>query len=300
VRQRRVVVCGATGQQGGAVLRHALQREGWEVVALSREPEGEKARRWSKEGAQVVRADLEDRDSLIRAFQGADYVFGLTQPWSPDYRKCHPEREVEQGRNITEACRETGVKLLVMSSAAHLAEGKTGIPHVDSKLEVEAYVSQSGVPFTFIRPVQFMDNLGSPFFPIRRGSIRGFVDGKVRVPYVAVDDIGAFAALIFDGPEGFIGQGLDLVGDFISGEELCLLLSRLRGGERFRYRSVPRWLMKLWAKEFYAMRLAFEEFGKPPYREDIWEIIAACRKFHPGLMSMEAFLLAQGFDTRPL
>ena len=244
-----VAICGATGSQGGAVLRHALKRSNWGIIALTRNPDSEKVRLIKGEGITIKSADLEDRKSLIEAFQEADYVFGVTQPWSPDYRKCYPNKEIEQGENIVEACLETGVKHLVMSSAAHIEEGRTGIPHVDSKLEVEEYTQDSGISYTFLRPAQFMDNVGASFFPVKKGSIRGFVDGDVRVPYVATNDIGAFAALIIDNPERFKEWGLDLVGDFISGNELCETMSRIRGGERFKYKSVPKFLMRILAKD---------------------------------------------------
>lgn len=295
--KKNVVICGATGSQGGAVLRHAIKRSNWQVSAFSRNPDSEKAKVLNEQGVRIMKADLEDRKSLIEAFKDADYVFGVTQPWSPDYRKCYPDREVEQGGNIVEACLATGVKHLVMSSAAHMEEGRTGIPHVDSKLDVEEYTQRGGLSHTFLRPAQFMDNVGASFFPVKKGSIRGFVDGDVRVPYVATHDIGAFAALVMDDPDRFKSQGLDLVGDFISGNELCETMSRIRQGEKFKYKSVPKFLMKIFAKEFYTMRMAFEEFGRPPYREDVNDIIKECKDLYPELISMEKHLLSRGFDS---
>jgi uncharacterized protein YbjT (DUF2867 family) len=292
----KIVICGATGTQGGAVLNNVLKRPQWEVVAFSRNTDGEKAGRISRQGAVVKKGDLDDRQSLIEVFRGADYVFGVTQPWSADYKKCYPDREVIQGKNIVEACVADGVRHLVMSSAAHVVEGKTGIPHVDSKLDVEEYVQKSGLPYTFLRPAQFMDNVGASFFPVKKGLVRGFIKGDVRVPYVATHDIGAFAALVFDNPERFSGKALDLAGDFISGYELAQTLGRIRGGEKFRYKAIPGFLMRLFAREFYIMRKAFEDFGKPPYREDIQLLIAECRTIYPQLMSMEQHLLSRGFD----
>ncbi len=290
-----VVVCGATGNQGGAVVRHALRRPGWRVIALSRNPQGTQARGLMEQGVKVQQGDLEDAASLREAFRGADYVFGVTQPWTPDYRKCFPEREVAQGKNIVAACKAEKVRHLVFSSAAHFLPGRTGIPHVDSKLEVEEEIEKSGLPFTFLQPAQFMDNIGMPFFPIKKGVVRGFVDGEARVPYVAVDDIGAVATLVFENPESYSGKGLNLVGDFVSGLELCEILGRIRGGERFRYRSVPKWLMRLFAREFYLMRKAFEDFGRPPYRQDVQELIGNCRALYPEMTTVEQHLLSRGF-----
>jgi len=253
-----------------------------------------------EQGVTVIRADLQDKSSLIGAFEGAHSVFGVTQPWSPDYKKCDPEGEIEQGRNLADACLQAGVKHLVMSTAAHFEEGRTGIPHVDSKLAVEEYVIQSGVPHTFLRPTQFMDNIGQPYFLVKKGVVRGFVDGDAEVPYIATNDIGAIAALVFDDPDRFMGEGINLIGDFVSGIELCEILSRIRKGEKFKYKTVPKILMRIFAREFYAMRIAFEEFGRPPYSYDVPSEIEKCGNLYPDLMSVEQYLLSQGFDSMEL
>jgi len=300
MRNKTVVVCGSTGHQGGAVARHMLKRPNWNVIALTRNPGSPSSRDLKEKGAALMQADLKDRSSLIDAFQGADSVYGVTQPWSPDYRNCDPGAEIEQGRNIADACLRTGVKHLVMSTAAHMGEGRTGIPHVDSKLDVEHYIMENGVSHTFLRPAQFMDNIGQPYFPVKRGMVRGFVDGDVKVPYIATHDIGGIAALAFDNPDGFIGEEITLIGDFISGQELCDALSRIRKGEKFTYKAVPRIVMRIFAKEFYTMRIAFEEFGRPPFSPDVSSEIEKCRRLYPALLSVERYLLAQGFDSMRL
>ena len=297
---KTVVVCGSTGHQGGAVVKHVLKRPNWNVIALTRDPGSAPAQSLKEMGVTVRQADLKDRSSLIGAFQGADSIFGVTQPWSADYRHCNPGAEMEQGRNIADACLRTGVKHLVMSTAAHMREGRTGIPHVDSKLDVEHYIMEKGVSHTFLRPSQFMDNIGQPYFPVKKGVARGFVDGDVKVPYIATHDIGAIAALVFDNPDGFIGKGITLVGDFISGRELCDTLGRIRTGEKFTYKAVPKIVMRIFAKEFYAMRIAFEEFGRSPFSPDVASEIERCRSLRPALLSLEGYLLSQGFDSKRL
>jgi uncharacterized protein YbjT (DUF2867 family) len=245
----------------------------------------------------VLQADLEEKSSLIEAFREARCVFGVTQPWSSDYKTCNPDAEIKQGRNIVDACLQTGVNHLVLSTATHMEEGRTGIPHVDSKLDIEEYTVENEIPHTFLRPAQFMDNIGLPYFPVKKGRVRGFVDGDAKVPYIAADDIGMFAALAFEDPDKFAGKGITLIGDFISGLELCNTLSKIRKGEKFKYRTVPKILMRIFAKEFYVMRMAFEEFGHPPYSHDVFAEIEKCRDLHPGLMSVENHLLSRGFDS---
>ena len=114
--EKIVAVCGGTGRQGGAVVHEMLNYPDWQVFALSRNPDGKKARSLAQQGVAVRGADLGDKSSLVAAFDGARFVFGVTQPWSGDYKKCHPEAEIQQGRNIVEACLETGVGHLVMST----------------------------------------------------------------------------------------------------------------------------------------------------------------------------------------
>lgn len=298
MNKKNIVVCGATGKQGGAVLRHALKHPEWNIIALSRNPDSAGAQAINNQGIAVKKADLQDKASLIASFKGAQSVFGVTQPWSPDYKKCYPDAEVEQGRNIVDACLQTGVEHLVLSTVAHLKEGRrTGIPHVDSKLDIEEYAKDSGVQHTQIRPAQFMDNIGESYFPIKKGFIRGFVDGDAKVPYISTNDIGAFTALLLENPDEYIGKGLDLVGDFVSGIELCEILSRIRNGEKFKYKAVPRILMRIFAKEFYSMRIAFEEHGRPPYPTDVAAIIEECKNQYPELMTVEQYLISKGFDS---
>ena len=297
MNKKTVVVCGSTGNQGGAVAKHVLKLPHWKVVALTRNPSNERAQALKQQGATVKEADLQDKSSLLGAFEESHSVFGLTQPWSSDYKKCNPDAEIEQGKNIADACLQTGVNHLVLSTAAHLVEGRTGIPHVDSKVEVEEYVMHTGVPYTFLRPAQFVDNIGKPYFPVKRGMVRGFIDGDARVPYIATHDLGAIASLVLDNPERFIGEAINLIGDFVSGKELCDILSRIRKGEPFTYKTVPRIVMRIFAKEFYAMRIAFEEFGRPPYSYDVTAEINKCKNLYPALLSVEQYLLSQGFDS---
>lgn len=300
VDRETIVVCGATGNQGRAVVQGLLNGQNWKVIALSRNSGSDRARALEKNGVEVVKADLQDKASLIQAFEQAHGVFGVTQPWSSDYRKCDPEAEVEQGRNIVEACKQAGVKHLVFSTALHSGRAKTGIPHVDSKLIIEEYVLKSGIPYTFLQPTFFMENIGADYFPVRKGLVKGFVDGDAKVPYVSCVDIGIVAALAFEHPDEYLGKEIKLIGDFVSGLELCQLLGKLRQGEQFKYKTIPRLLMRIFAKEFYLMRVAFEKWGRPPYPKEIEETMANCRRLHPEMLSVERYLESRGYAVKSL
>jgi hypothetical protein len=121
----------------------------------------------------------------------------------------------------------------------------------------------------------------------------------VKIPYISAKDIGEFAALVFEKPHLYRKKELSLVADFLSGEELALTLGKLRK-EHFKYAAVPRLLMRLFAREFYAMRVAFEKSGRPPYPNEISVSIRKCKDMHPGIMSVEKYLLFKKYDSSAL
>jgi uncharacterized protein YbjT (DUF2867 family) len=266
-----------------------LASRSWDVVGVSRAPENDAAVALARAGAEVARADLLDRSSLVRVFKDAYGVFGVTQPWSPDYRTSDVAGEIRQGKNIVEASAEAGVAHLVFSTALQPESGLSGMPHVDSKIEIEAYARAAKVPMTVVRPAQFMENIGSRFFPVKPGHVRGFVAGDAKVPYIACEDIGALVAIAFIRPREFVGADVNAVGDFVSGLELADILARLHG-RPFRYSAPPAWLMWMFAREFYTMRRAFEQYGRPPYPPQIAMYMEDTRRLWPDAMTMERFL----------
>ena len=260
-----MVVCGATGQQGGAVVDCLLRGARHRVTGFSRDPSGEASARLRARGVQVEHADLADRASLERVFAGATAVFGVTQPWSRGYKKVDAPGEVAQGRNIVDACRAAKVPHLVLTTAMQLEDAPTGIPHLDSKQEIERYLRPSGQPFTLLRPGTFMENIGLPFFPVKRGKLRGFVDGDAKLPFMSARDVGAAAAVAISAREQWTGKTIDLVSDWVCGDDICRYLEKAHPGQKYQYTCVPRLLMRLFSPEFYKMRKGAEEAGRPPF-----------------------------------
>jgi uncharacterized protein YbjT (DUF2867 family) len=296
---KRLVVCGATGRQGGSVIEAMKGLEGWQLHAFSRDTNSDGARDLKSKEIEVDRADLEDLDSLIRVFKGADCVFGVTQPWNKAYTKCDTHSELKQGKNIVDACKKVDVGYLVLSTAAHMTDEKIGLPQVDIKINIELYAKHSEIPATILKPAQFMDNVGMKFLPVKKGKVRGFIAGDAKVPYIATKDIGIFARAAFENPEEYIGKEVKLIGDFVSGHELAATMSKIRA-EKFKYSAVPKWIIWLYSREFYVMRNAFEEFARSELAELIPPEIEKCRRIDPDLMSMEKYLLAMNWDSRGL
>ena len=156
---RVIAVCGATGRQGGAVAR-SLLGQGWQVRALTRNPQQPATRALAELGAEIVQADMEDPESLRRAFAGAHGVFSVQNGLVSGF-----DREVVQGRNVADAAAESQVANLVYASAGTGEKG-SGIAQWESKFEVEDHMSRLGLPFTSLRPEAFMELMtDKDFYP---------------------------------------------------------------------------------------------------------------------------------------
>ncbi len=297
---KKLVICGATGTQGGAVFDVMKNAENWELIGFSRSPDKTTVENFKSQGLTLLQGDLASLDSLIKVFEGADYVFGITQPWNKTYTKVDTDLELTQGTNIIDACVKSGVKHMVFSSAAHGENEKTGLPHVDVKIDIEERIRNCGLGYTILNPVQFMNNIGMKFLPVKKGKIRGFIDGDAKVPYVAVRDIALLAKAAFENTDNFNKKEIGLVGDLVSGEELAAIFGSLRN-EKFKYKGVPRWIIRLFSKEFYKMRRKFEETGRDSELiTKFQDTIKECRELNPDMLSMEDYLKMEGWDKRSL
>ncbi|SPO06486.1 related to nitrogen metabolic regulation protein nmr [Cephalotrichum gorgonifer] len=165
-----ITVLGATGAQGGSVadvfLSDTKLHCEWTVRAVTRDPSKPEAQKLRNRGAEVVRADLDDKSSLIRVFTGAAAAFAVTNFWE----EMSMDVEIQQGKNIVDAAKETGLPHLIWSSlrsVAELTKGKLShVYHFESKAEVERYAIQQGVPSTFFLAGFYMQNLiGNLFKP---------------------------------------------------------------------------------------------------------------------------------------
>src|ERR1700754_2738304 len=130
-----VVVTGATGNQGGAVVKGLLER-GHTVRAVTRSTDSEKARELAKAGISLVRASLEDTSALTKALEGATSLFAMTTPFGGG-----TAAETQQGVAAANAARAAGVHLVFTSVGS--ADRQTGVPHFDSKYEVEKHIARS-------------------------------------------------------------------------------------------------------------------------------------------------------------
>src|SRR5260370_16729202 len=224
---KTIAVNGATGQQGGAVARRLLA-EGWQVRALTRDTTKPQALALAALGATVVPGDMDSRDQLDAAFQGADAAFSVQNYWLPTVGY---DGEVRQGKLVVDAAQAAGIQHFVYSSvgAAHRGEGQK---HFDSKYVIEQYLQASGLPYTILRPVGFMDNNNSPWTrpAILNGSLPSIgLRPDKTMQMVAVADIAAFVALVLAQPQKYLGQTIELAGDELTETQIAATFARVIG-----------------------------------------------------------------------
>lgn len=172
---KTILVFGATGQQGGAVVT-ALLTDGWSVRALVRDAENEKARFLFSQGVELAIGDLSDAASIRTAMKGAYGVFSV-QPSSGQGAAygVSDEDEVHYGTAIADIAVELGIKHLVYTSVNAAGPERTGMGHFDSKADIEAHIRRLDLASTIIRPAGFMELLMLPGMGLDKGHFVSFV-----------------------------------------------------------------------------------------------------------------------------
>jgi uncharacterized protein YbjT (DUF2867 family) len=251
INERIILVTGATGRQGGAVYQH-LQEKVFKLRALVRDPNSNQARQLMGNGQGVFQGSFDDPESVMRAMDGVYGVFSV-QPYSA--------KEIQQGVAIIEAAKRQGVSHFVYSSVG-AADEETGIPHFESKIKVEEHLLSSGLQYTIVRPVFFMENWHRGFgASIRNGQLQQPLSPTTNLQMVAVDDIGAFAALAFEHPGKWKNRTFSLAGDELSIQQIADAFSRVTARD-VKYVQVS-WdqFEKNMGRELMVMYHWFEEKG---------------------------------------
>jgi uncharacterized protein YbjT (DUF2867 family) len=249
----KVAVLGATGQQGGAVAE-ALAKKGIEVIAITRNVSSEKAIALaSRAHTEVREADLNDKDSLVKAFDGCDGAFVIANFWEG----MDVEKEVQHYKNATDALKEVGsMKHIVYSTldettipiSGHFktlhecehedAKGPMKVPHFDGKARCEKMFE--GLPATFMITSFYLENFCT-YFAFTKGEDGSYTFtlplSDVKLPYTILVDLGELAAGAFTKPE-LIGQKIGQASLLASGDDLAEIFSKATG-KTIKYNCVP-------------------------------------------------------------
>jgi uncharacterized protein YbjT (DUF2867 family) len=205
-----ILIAGATGTQGGAVIDELLSGDygEFELRGLTRDVESEAAMALSGRGVTLVEGDMTDADRMRELCADVDAVFCVTT-----FFEAGTDAEIEQGTTLAEAAAAAGVEHFVYSSVAS-ADADTGLAHFESKLAVEAKIAELGLPATVIRPAYFMQNFA--FMngeDVRNGRLAMPLAEGVSLQVVDARDIGVAVATVLADRDRFLGETIELAGD---------------------------------------------------------------------------------------
>ena len=250
---KTIAVVGATGATAGGLARAILSDPdgGYACRAITRDPRSAAARALSDQGATVVKADLDDYDSLVRAFDGADGAFCMTN----FFETFSAERETQQAANQARAAAAAEVRHAIWSTAEDTRRwyplddhrmptlpGGYNVPNWDGKGEGDRFFAAAGVPTTYLlTPFHweaFVVGLGAPQPGPDGVRTLAMPLGQARLPGIAAEDIGRCAYAIFQDPARFVSQTVGIAADHPTGEQLAAGLSDVFG-EPVRYQHVP-------------------------------------------------------------
>ena len=241
-----ITVFGATGAQGGG-LAHAILSDTnseFSVRAVTRDPNSDKAKKLAELGAELVTADIDDKQSLAKALEGAYGAYFVTFFWA----HFSAERELAEAKSMAEAAKEAGIQHAIWSTLEDTRKwvplednrmptlhGKYKVPHFDAKGEADKFFTDAGVPVTFLRASFYWDNL----IYFGSGPKKG-PDGKLYLTFplddkkmagIASEDIGKCAYGIFKRGKEFIGKTIGVAGEHLTGKEMAAALTKALGRE---------------------------------------------------------------------
>jgi uncharacterized protein YbjT (DUF2867 family) len=318
--QKLIAVVGATGSQGGGLVRAILDDPNHEfrVRALTRSAGSEKARELADAGAEVVEADLDDGPSMRRAFDGADGAFVVTNYWAQrtpeeEAARTRAAMELAQADTAALAAKQAGVDHVIWSALEDTREffgnnrsvpdvdGTYKVPHFDAKGEADAMFREYDVPTTFLRTTFFFEGFAGGLGPVRGDDgtlVLTLPMADQSMSGIAVDDIGRTALGVFRrGPE-LVGATVSIAGDHLTGEQYAAALGdaigeevlyRPLGWDQFRAQGFPG------AVEMGNM---FQYYAQNSARFVGDRDLSAVRGLNPGLLSFRDWLALPGNDIR--
>jgi uncharacterized protein YbjT (DUF2867 family) len=298
-----IAVVGSTGAQGGGLVRAitADPGSGFSARAITRDTGKDKAKALAAAGAEVVSADLDNVESLKKAFAGAHGVYAVTNFWE----HFSGEKEIAQAKNIAEAAKAAGVKHVIWSTLEDtrklmaaddtrmpILQDKYRVPHFDAKAEADA--AFAGLPVTYLVTSFYWDNLYM-FGLAPKKDDKGvyswtFPMGEAKLPGIAAEDIGKVAFGIFKAGPEYIGKTVGIVGESLSFQEMSKKLESI-GIAPVQFNAVDANLFRSFgfpgADEYGNMFQVYRDFEK---QVNAARSIETTRKLNPALQNFDQWL----------
>ncbi|MBL0274201.1 MAG: NmrA/HSCARG family protein [Chitinophagaceae bacterium] len=276
---KTIFVTGATGNQGGAVVRNLVSK-GFRVKALIRNPGKPGSKSITGENVEIIKGDLNDSSSYRNYLQNADGVFCNLQ------FTAGVDKEIQQGLNLATISREQGVKHFVYSSVVG-CDLNTGIPHWESKNLIENYIKSTGLNYTILRPASLYENLLMPQVKSR------ILKGKLVLPtradkiqqFIGSQDIGRISTMIFADPLKYSGRTLTLASEQMNGNQLARVFSTVLNRE-IKFQQLPMFITRLVMGSGLAKMFRWINNNEALFMSEMESL----KKEFPGMLSIEKWI----------
>ena len=292
----KVLLVGATGTLGRQIARQALD-EGHQVRCLVRS--FRKASFLKEWGTELAGGDICRPDTLPAALEGVDAVIDASTTRATDSLSI---RQVDwEGKvNLIKATQAAGVKRFIFFSILD-AEKYPEVPLMEIKRCTEAYLQESGLDYTILRPCGFLQGLiGQYAIPILEGQAVWVMGDTSPMAYMNTQDIARFAVKALERPEETVGKRFPVVGSRAWGAYEIIRFCERMSGKTARITRMPSGLLRLirrsarvfqWTNNI-ADRLAFMEVvasGKP-LNADMTETYSAFDIDPESVTTLEGYL----------
>jgi uncharacterized protein YbjT (DUF2867 family) len=304
---RVLLITGATGKQGGAVINAILSRPAaaseFTLLAVTRDTSTASAKKLAARSPSVklVQGNLDDIPSLFEAADRVAHnpIWGVFSVQVSMGKNVTVEGEMQQGKGLIDESIRHGVKCFVYSSVERGGDeaswdNQTPVPHFQAKYHIERHLRDSAgekMGWTILRPVAFMDNLQPSFATkVFMTALRDTLAGK-PLQWVAPSDIGFFAAQAFEKPDEWNRKAIGLAGDELDFAGLNKAFENKTGaalGTTFGFLgSALKWGVP-------ELKVMINWFASDGYRADVQKL----RSMHPAMMDVEAWLVkSSNFQT---
>ncbi|QGY42691.1 NAD(P)H-binding protein [Maribellus comscasis] len=271
MKNKIIVVVGASGNQGREVVKNLLGK-GFQVRTLTRNPKKIEKLRY-EDNLTIFHDDLKNKDSLQNLMTDAYGLFFVLPPH---------KKSVAYGRTLIALIRNSNLKHVVFSSVGGV-DRNSAINHFRWKKEIEDHLRQSGKPFTIVRPAGYMETFAHPkSIRLITGLLNLYINSTGTFQLISTQDIGRIVSMVFDNPQKYKEQIMEISGDELTVTELFYKLNQVKGIKMMPYRF-PK-MAKYFIPKSLKQMLVF-------YANDGWKAnISELRNEFKGLLTFEDWL----------
>jgi len=242
---KTIIVCGATGKQGGSVVDALLRHTNFNVKAMTRDTKKPVSKLLKNRGVEVVEVDYDNPRSLYNAINGCDGIFVVTNFWED----MNPKTEIKHGIILADVIKETSIKHCVWSCLEDTRKilgddvekiGEFKIPHFDAKAVISKYMKKLDLPVTYVYTSFYWENFLDIMKPVKNNDDEYLINipmGDIELAGVSVEDIGKTVSYIFYTGEETIGRDVGIVGEYVKVEDMANILSKY-SGKKYIYKPM--------------------------------------------------------------